>query len=144
MRIANDAVGNIQFVWDGRKARTVERLSGPLERPDQYDAFVAHLPKERPFGAAPVGSDPGDASPFGVLDLHGNVGEWVDGPFDPYPGGVPSASKAFAIPGISVVRGVGWSDRDYAAPASARSPYLATTRSDSIGFRCARGLPPPR
>src|SRR5262249_55053970 len=36
-----------------------------------------------------VGSFPNGASPFGVLDMAGNVFEWVDSPFKEYPGFAP-------------------------------------------------------
>jgi formylglycine-generating enzyme required for sulfatase activity len=38
--------------------------------------------------AAPVGSRPGDVSPFGILDLAGNVSEWCADWAGPYPAAV--------------------------------------------------------
>lgn len=48
----------------------------------------------------PVGSHPGFPSPYGALDLAGNVWEWVDDPYDPYayrePTVAPTCERALA------------------------------------------------
>lgn len=124
--------------WDGRKANTVERLSGPLKAPADYTAFVEKLADDvvvRPF---PIGSYPEDKSSFGVMDMHGNVGEWVDDAFEPYDGGDKKARKAFGMKDVAVVRGTSYAHRDYAAPSATRFPYKASHSDTMIGFRCAR------
>jgi formylglycine-generating enzyme required for sulfatase activity len=47
---------------------------------DNRDASDGHL------WPAPVGAYPQGASPFGALDMEGNVSEWVDGSVSPYSG----------------------------------------------------------
>jgi toxoflavin biosynthesis protein ToxD len=71
---------------------------------------------------APVGSFPEGASPYGVMDMAGNVREWVDG---------------------FVLKGGSW----YSNPVSLRSgdpghDYIVE-RDDDMGFRCAMDATPP-
>lgn len=69
---------------------------------------------------APVGSLPAGRTPEGVLDLAGNVAEWVDGE--------PAA-----------VRGGSHADTEPAAVSAAAVVTTgAETASPTIGFRCAR------
>jgi eukaryotic-like serine/threonine-protein kinase len=89
--------------WDGSRANWDER--GKL---DGYKKI------------APVGLYPGGASPYGVMDMAGNVWEWVDN---------------------FILKGGSW----YSYPDSLRSGdpgqgYIVG-RDDDIGFRCARDIP---
>ncbi len=72
---------------------------------------------------APVGSFPDGASPNGVLDLFGNVAEWL--------------ADTGGDADTHVVRGGGWQMSSLDASAT-RSLELASRRSVLIGFRCAR------
>ena len=123
--------------WDGRMANTLERLSGPLTSDKQYQDFMATAENQvqRPF---PTGAYPEDKSPYGAMDMHGNVQEWVDSPFEAYEGGNDKASELFDKKGIMVVRGQSYLNRDYGAPLATRYPYEAELRDLNIGFRCAK------
>ncbi len=81
---------------------------------------------------APVGSYKAGASPFGVLDLAGNVLEWTSGGYSKdY-----SSSRADES---RVSRGGGWG---YNVPSGVRAAFrywfAPTHRFFSLGFRCAR------
>lgn len=91
---------------------------------------------------APVGSFPDGASAEGVLDLAGNVAEWVWDRYAPEydirdttdPFG-PSTSAAS---NLRVVRGGGFDSAAYQLRSAARDDALPATRRPSLGFRCAR------
>jgi len=86
----------------------------------------------------PVGSVPGDRSPYGVYDMCGNVSEWTSSWYKPYPGS-KLKRKEFGEK-YKVVRGGSWV-LPY-LPYS-RVPYRANAsppefKHRSIGFRCAK------
>ena len=89
-------------------------------------------------GAAPlpVGSRPAGASPYGVLDLGGNVFEWTDSWYQAYPG----ATHKFPEFGthFKVVRGGGFLGNRQDAQAHYRSVARPQTRSEGLGFRCVQ------
>ncbi|MBT9555112.1 MAG: SUMF1/EgtB/PvdO family nonheme iron enzyme [Myxococcales bacterium] len=126
--------------WDGRKSMTMIKLSGPLKDEPAYIEWVKNFPFDPNPSMFPVGSMPDDQSPFKVMDMHGNVQEWVAEPFRPPPGGDETESSIYGEKDVVVVKGVGFSSRDYAAPLSARFPYPGTYLDDGIGFRCAADL----
>ncbi|GAP18540.1 bifunctional serine/threonine-protein kinase/formylglycine-generating enzyme family protein [Levilinea saccharolytica] len=89
---------------------------------------------------APVGSYPAGASPYGALDLAGNVWEWVadwygDGYYQNSPTGNPVGPEA----GVDrVLRGGSWGNDDFGLRPSYRDWNSPNNAFDSLGFRCAR------
>ena len=88
----------------------------------------------------PVGSYPRGASPYGALDMAGNVWEWVA---DWYSASYYSSQTSWTNPigpatgDNRVLRGGGW----YYGAASLRAAYryshgTPTSRGSYIGFRC--------
>ncbi len=95
-----------------------------------------------PEGITPVGSFPKNLSPYGAFDMSGNVWEWVDSWYQPYPGS-KLEREAFGEKN-KVLRGGGGGVGHYALSvfyrAAARSFAPPTTSSDDIGFRCAKSM----
>jgi len=91
-------------------------------------------------GTSEVGSYPDGASPYGALDMEGNVSEWVsDWYSDTYYAASPSSNPTGPNTGSDrVIRGSSWGDdsNDYVR-ASYRWYYDPTQRLNTLGFRCA-------
>lgn len=80
-------------------------------------------------GAALVGSHPGGASPYGALDMAGNVWEWVADWYDP-----PSRREDRR----KVIRGGGWGYDGAFARAANLGAVWPGERHPALGFRCAK------
>jgi iron(II)-dependent oxidoreductase len=119
---------------------------------DEWDASLAKTsisPDEIP-GAMPVGSFFGGASSYGVLDMAGNVAEWVSDWYDPNyysmpgasgldPKGPPPSDQVFQ----KVVRGGSWDAKPFFARSVHRQSTVPLTTGAWLGFRCAADYTPP-
>lgn len=83
--------------------------------PDDTDGFRR---------TAPVGGFPLGASPFGILDMAGNVWEWTSSRFPGQPQSV-------------VLRGGGWGNDPYCLRTAYRHGNPPDIGLDMVGFRCA-------
>jgi len=95
-------------------------------------------------GPSPVGSHPkGDKIwPGGAIhDLAGNVWEWVEDSFLPYPTDAQTDPVARHDGAVHTLRGGGW-NRSYAAMVvTYRGAAHFTYQVPALGFRCVRGGP---
>jgi formylglycine-generating enzyme required for sulfatase activity len=130
-----------EYEWE-RAARGTEGLEYPWGNQWQPDITNIGDNTDMPEGITPVGSYPNNKSPEGVYDLSGNVWEWVDSWYLPYPGSTLER-KEFGEKN-KVLRGGGGGVGHYALSiffrAAARSFAPPITSSDDIGFRCAKSI----
>ncbi|NOY80720.1 MAG: formylglycine-generating enzyme family protein [Kiritimatiellaeota bacterium] len=98
--------------------------------------------------AAPVGSHPKDVSPFGVMDMAGNVREWVYDKFDvryysqsPLENPVNAAGAWQNVE--RVVRGGGFAFTEWDSRTTSRGHRKYLYYPVATGFRCAEPGPPP-
>jgi serine/threonine-protein kinase len=80
-----------------------------------------------------VGSYPEGASPFGILDMAGNVAEWTVSDYRPYPG-----SKAPSQEGQKIIRGGSFANPAEEQTVTDRYFNFPNRTFDYIGFRCAK------
>ncbi len=88
----------------------------------------------------PVGSKPSGATPVGLLDMAGNVREWVADFYEPSHRGVATTNPRGPQEGaLRVTKGGSW--RDAAARqlrTSARTKQAPATHAIEVGFRCVK------
>jgi len=92
-------------------------------------------------GPASVGSIPNWPSPYGCLDMIGNVQEWTTSDFAPYPG---SLMEETPPQGLKVTRGGAWSQAELVPIPSAcasRYPWDPSQPDVTLGFRCVKDAP---
>lgn len=90
-------------------------------------------------GTAPVGKYPDGASPYGVMDMAGNVWEfvmdWYDGDYYQLsPGKNP---RGPVETGYKVIRGGGWDSHHWMLRSTTRAGGVPGKTSDVVGFRVA-------
>jgi formylglycine-generating enzyme required for sulfatase activity len=83
----------------------------------------------------PVGSYAQGASPFGVMDMAGNVWEWCLNEYE------NPKNIGLAGDGNRVARGGSWIDLDYEAQAVSRNYWGPNFRDDYVGFRVVVSSP---
>ncbi|MDQ3005524.1 MAG: SUMF1/EgtB/PvdO family nonheme iron enzyme, partial [Chloroflexota bacterium] len=93
---------------------------------------------------SPVGSFPEGASPYGVLDMAGNVFEWVADWYSPdYYNNSPASNPLGPGSGqIRVMRGGAWAINSYYLSSARRWASEPLFQHRALGFRCALGTSP--
>jgi formylglycine-generating enzyme required for sulfatase activity len=91
--------------------------------------------------ATPVGIYPRGATPEGIMDMAGNIWQWVASRFENY----DKESTAYLGPPSTntflVLRGGSWLSSARFCRSAFRNCSLPTSRRDDFGFRAARALP---
>ncbi|GAB4304213.1 MAG: hypothetical protein Kow0090_19790 [Myxococcota bacterium] len=113
---------------------------------DEWDGrlVIGWAPERR--GVAPVGSIPEGASPFGALDMAGNVWEWVADDYDARfydraPVNHPLCDKPV---NAKVLKGGSWADagKDRFRTAFRYDSWHSFSHYDNVGFRTAKPIFP--
>lgn len=89
-----------------------------------------------------VGLFPTGASPWGVMDMAGNVAEWTATIYDPNPEYSTLFQGRFGLP---IIRGGSWDDTARGCRSAARDVRRSPLyRSTTVGFRCVSDKPPEK
>ena len=107
---------------------------------------AAPSPAHARFGSgfnetAPAGAHPAGASPFGALDMAGNVWHWVSSAYRPYPYRHDDGREDPASPAVRGTRGGGHDSPPAELRSTERGRNLSRAPAaghHNIGFRCAR------
>lgn len=92
---------------------------------------------------SPVADHQSGQSPYQVLNLAGNVMEWVaDWYDDTYYATSPAKNPKGPPEGTDkVIRGGSWTDGPMNLQSTRRHPFHPESRSDNLGFRCVKAIP---
>ncbi len=105
-----------------------------------WDPSRANTEERGPGDTTPVGSYPAGASPYGALDMAGNVNEWCGIPPDS-PLFRPGAWTGEQPKSTGYLAGGGWDEDSSHARAAYRSQLLMGSQTDDTGFRLVRQPP---
>jgi len=76
-------------------------------------------------------------SPYGCVDMAGNVYEWTASLDQPYPYLVNAGREDLTAAGLRVARGGSWADGNQGVRAASRGGFNPADRVSNHGFRCA-------
>ncbi|MGH8040577.1 MAG: SUMF1/EgtB/PvdO family nonheme iron enzyme [Rudaea sp.] len=138
------AGSNTSYPWgNGNPPGVIDNVTGQDDRSPRLKRSWAKAFRrygDGYWGPAPIGKFPPNA--FGLIDMDGNVSEWVADCWHDNYTRAPADSTAWMNPGCvqHVIRGGSWGS----APDQVRSAYRlgapADTRSARVGIRVARDL----
>jgi len=105
----------------------------PFPWGEEFQAGLANTVENEILSTVDAGSLPGDASPFGLLDMCGNVQQWTSSayerePLEQLPAGL-----------LRVARGGSFNDTVFGSRTSYRHVYPASFFFPFLGFRLAVG-----
>ena len=85
----------------------------------------------------PVGRYADGASPYGALDMAGNVWEWTGSLYDDYPWDSEDGRQDLNASGSRVLRGGSWGSSGGYVRSADRDWYAPSYSDEYLGFRCA-------
>ncbi|MDH4229770.1 MAG: formylglycine-generating enzyme family protein [Nitrospirota bacterium] len=105
---------------------------------DDYRAGNCNTQDANFAWTTPVGTLEGDVSPYGVMDMCGNVAEWVADWYAAYPGSDLQRNSFGEV--LKVSRGGSWlmPGQPYGRVSNRTMASKPDKRHRSMGFRCAR------
>jgi formylglycine-generating enzyme required for sulfatase activity len=103
------------------------------------DCTLANINGDCVGDTSAVGSYPSGASPYGALDMAGNVWEWVNDWYsDTYYSISPASNPTGPTSGeIKILRGGCLSDHEWYQRVTIRNIFTPTFENFNVGFRCA-------
>ena len=102
---------------------------------NEWDASRANTWEKGPHRRSAVNEYSQGESPYGVMNMGGNVWEWTSSWFVNYPG----AETPFDLTGTDMVlKGGSWLDFADSTRPAGRKDFTPYIRFNTIGFRCAK------
>ena len=139
-RLPSEAEWEKAATWDQEQDRA---LPNPWGGGGDQPGAVANL-DQLCFGTTPVGTYPRGASPYGCLDMMGEVWEWTASRFEAYPGFSAHPYREYSEPffggDFRVLRGGSWATRTRVATPTFRNWDHPQRRQIFSGLRIARDL----
>ncbi len=129
-----EAAALVEPVPDGSLSGTKRTFPWGNEIPDPARA---NLDGGR-LGTVDVAAHPGGDSPWGCRQMMGNVWEWTESAFLPYPGFAPDAYREYSEPSFGsrkVLRGGAWATRGRMVTGMYRNFFGPERRDVFAGFR---------
>ncbi len=102
---------------------------------DEWDPSCCNSKEGGREDAMPVGAYPSGASPYGLMDMAGNVWEWTSSLHGRYPYRADDGREDPSSPDARVLRGGSWLDHADSARCAARRSYIPAYHSRIHGFR---------
>jgi len=103
----------------------------------RWDAERCNTAANGRWGTTPVDAYPGGASPYGLLDMAGNVWEWTSSLYKAYPYELTEEREAVDAQGRRVLRGGSYGYKATYARCAFRLRLSPDGRERDIGFRVA-------
>jgi formylglycine-generating enzyme required for sulfatase activity len=103
--------------------------SRPWPWGESFRAGQTNTYENNVVGTLEVGRYPDDASPYGVLDMAGNVQDWTGSSY------TPAEDEPFPAGPLRVARGGSWNDTAYGARTTHRQAYPPGFYFAFLGFR---------
>jgi formylglycine-generating enzyme required for sulfatase activity len=109
---------------------------------EEFNKYKCNTDESGIGDTTPVDKYPAGASPYGVLDMSGNVWEWTRSLIKPYPYDPQDGREDVGADGSRGLRGGSWFYQDNFARAASRNHDPYPRFDDLVGFRVVVVRPP--